>query len=209
MQLTSYIKNAADATACTLSVCRKAFDEWSPVPLGTIAFVVALLWSMDILVKKWVRMVRASEGSIFTAKPEPGKKLPLNWDYICTLDNNTKKNFHRLIAVTDDRLKFASYYKMKDYPVLLLLLFSKVSTSIFFFFSCFFGLKSTYFKIFRFGHFQTTEKDHSNGKCCFCNESQSREVEPDQPVIQWTLVVSVVVKLALYYYFYDFLSKVH
>ena len=128
MQLTSYIKNAANATACTLCVCRKAFDEWSPVPLGTIAFVVALLWSMDILVKKWVRMVRASEGSIFTAKPEPGKKLPLNWDYICTLDNNTKKNFHRLIAVTDDRLKFASYYKMKDYPVLLLLLFSKVST---------------------------------------------------------------------------------
>ena len=128
MQLTSYIKDAADATACTLCVCRKAFDEWSPVPLGTIAFVVALLWSMDILVKKWVRMVRASEGSIFTAKPEPGKKLPLNWDYITTLDNNTKKNFHRLIAVTDDRLKFASYYKMKDYPVLLLLLFSKVST---------------------------------------------------------------------------------
>ena len=119
-QLMSYIKDAADATACTLSVCRKAFDEWSPVPLGTIAFVVALLWSMDILVKKWVRMVRASEGSIFTAKPEPGKKLPLNWDYIGTLDNNTKKNFHRLIAVTDDRLKFASYYKMKDYPVLLL-----------------------------------------------------------------------------------------
>ena len=91
MQLMSYIKDAADATACTLCVCRKAFDEWSPVPLGTIAFVVALLWSMDILVKKWVRMVRASEGSIFTAKPEPGKKLPLNWDYIGTLDNNTKK----------------------------------------------------------------------------------------------------------------------
>ena len=128
LQLTSYIKDAANATACTLCVCRKAFDEWSPVPLGTIAFVVALLWSMDILVKKWVRMVRASEGSIFTAKPEPGKRLPLNWDYIGTLDHNTKKNFHRLIAVTDDRLKFASYYKMKDYPVLLLLLFSKVST---------------------------------------------------------------------------------
>ena len=153
MQLMSYIKDAADATACTLGVCRKAFDEWSPVPLGTIAFVVALLWSMDILVKKWVRMVRASEGSIFTAKPEPGKKLPLNWDYICTLDNNTKKNFHRLIAVTDDRLKFASYYKMKDYPVLLLLLFSKVSTSFFFFFSFFFGLKSMYFKTFRFWTF--------------------------------------------------------
>ena len=127
-QLTSYIKDAANATACTLCVCRKAFDEWSPVPLGTITFVVALLWSMDILVKKWVRMVRASEGSIFTARPEPGKRLPLNWDYIGTLDHNTKKNFHRLIAVTDDRLKFASYYKMKDYPVLLLLLFSKVST---------------------------------------------------------------------------------
>jgi len=128
LQLTSYIKDAANATACTLCVCREAFDEWSPVPLGTITFVVALLWSMDILVKKWVRMVRASEGSIFTAKPEPGKRLPLNWDYIGTLDHNTKKNFHRLIAVTDDRLKFASYYKMKDYPVLLLLLFSKVST---------------------------------------------------------------------------------
>ena len=150
LQLTSYIKDAANATACTLCVCRKAFDEWSPVPLGTITFVVALLWSMDILVKKWVRMVRASEGSIFTAKPEPGKRLPLNWDYIGTLDHNTKKNFHRLIAVTDDRLKFASYYKMKDYPVLLLLLFSKVSTSIFFLFSFFFGLKSTNFKIFRF-----------------------------------------------------------
>ena len=132
LQLTSYIKDAANATACTLCVCREAFDEWSPVPLGTITFVVALLWSMDILVKKWVRMVRASEGSIFTARPEPGKRLPLNWDYIGTLDHNTKKNFHRLIAVTDDRLKFASYYKMKDYPVLLLLLFSKVSTSIFF-----------------------------------------------------------------------------
>ena len=118
----SYIKDAADATACTLSVCRKAFDEWSPVPLGTIAFVVALLWSMDILVKKWVRMVRASEGSIFTAKPEPGKKLPLNWKYIDTLDNSTKLNFHRLIAVTGDRLRVAGYYKMKEYPVLLLFL---------------------------------------------------------------------------------------
>ena len=203
LQLTSYIKDAANATACTLCVCREAFDEWSPVPLGTITFVVALLWSMDILVKKWVRMVRASEGSIFTAKPEPGKRLPLNWDYIGTLDHNTKKNFHRLIAVTDDRLKFASYYKMKDYPVLLLLLFSKVTTSNFL------RSKNKLISKFFLEPFQTTEKDHSNGKCCFCNESQSREVEPDQPVIQWSLVVSVVVKLALYYYFYDFLSKVH
>ena len=73
----------------------------------------------------------------------------------------------------------------------------------------FYGLKTTLFQNFFLEPFQTTEKDHSNGKCCFCNESQSREVEPDQPVIQWTLVVSVVVKLALYYYFYDFLSKVH
>ena len=150
LQLTSYIKDAANATACTLCVCRKAFDEWSPVPLGTITFVVALLWSMDILVKKWVRMVRASEGSIFTAKPEPGKRLPLNWDYIGTLDHNTKKNFHRLIAVTDDRLKFASYYKMKDYPVLLLLLFSKVSTSIFFSFLVFFWSKINVFQNFLF-----------------------------------------------------------
>ena len=203
LQLTSYIKDAANATACTLCVCREAFDEWSPVPLGTITFVVALLWSMDILVKKWVRMVRASEGSIFTAKPEPGKRLPLNWDYIGTLDHNTKKNFHRLIAVTDDRLKFASYYKMKDYPVLLLLLFSKVSTL-----NVLWSKNNPISKFF-LEPFQTTEKDHSNGKCCFCNESQSREVEPDQPVIQWSLVVSVVVKLALYYYFYDFLSKVH
>ena len=151
LQLTSYIKDAANATACTLCVCREAFDEWSPVPLGTITFVVALLWSMDILVKKWVRMVRASEGSIFTAKPEPGKRLPLNWDYIGTLDHNTKKNFHRLIAVTDDRLKFASYYKMKDYPVLLLLLFSKVSTSIFvpfFVFFVFFWSKINVFQNF-------------------------------------------------------------
>ena len=120
MQLTSIIKNAANSTACTLCVCREAFDKWSPVPLIDIVLVVALLWSMDFLVKRWVRMSRASEGNIFMAKPEPGKKLPLNWDYIGTLDNNTKKNFHRLIAVTDDRLKFASYYKMKDYPVLLL-----------------------------------------------------------------------------------------
>ena len=204
LQLTSYIKDAANATACTLCVCRKAFDEWSPVPLGTITFVVALLWSMDILVKKWVRMVRASEGSIFTAKPEPGKRLPLNWDYIGTLDHNTKKNFHRLIAVTDDRLKFASYYKMKDYPVLLLLLFSKVSTL-----NVLWSKNKPISKFF-LEPFQTTEKDHSNDKCCFCNNSQtSREVEPEQPVVQWTLVVSVVVKLALYYYFYDFLSKVH
>ena len=150
LQLTSYIKDAANATACTLCVCREAFDEWSPVPLGTITFVVALLWSMDILVKKWVRMVRASEGSIFTARPEPGKRLPLNWDYIGTLDHNTKKNFHRLIAVTDDRLKFASYYKMKDYPVLLLLLFSKVSTSFFFLFLVFFWSKINVFQNFSF-----------------------------------------------------------
>ena len=120
MYLTTYLKNAATATACTLRVCRKAFDEWSPVPLGTITFVVALLWSMDILVKKWVRMAKASKGSIFTAKPEPGKKLPLNWKYIDTLDNTTKLNFHRLIAVTGDRLRVAGYYKMKEYPVLLL-----------------------------------------------------------------------------------------
>ena len=153
LQLTSYIKDAANATACTLCVCREAFDEWSPVPLGTITFVVALLWSMDILVKKWVRMVRASEGSIFTAKPEPGKRLPLNWDYIGTLDHNTKKNFHRLIAVTDDRLKFASYYKMKDYPVLLLLLFSKVSTSIFFFLFLFLWSKINVFQNFSFWTF--------------------------------------------------------
>ena len=75
----------------------------------------------------------------------------------------------------------------------------------------FYGLKTTYFKnFFVLGPFQTTEKDHSNGKCCFCNNSQTcREVEPEQPVVQWTLVVSVVVKLAIYYYFYDFLSKVH
>ena len=125
MQLTSIIKNAANSTACTLCVCREAFDKWSPVPLIDIVLVVALLWSMDFLVKRWVRMSRASEGNIFMAKPEPGKKLPLNWDYIGTLDNNTKKNFHRLIAVTDDRLKFASYYKMKDYPVLLLFYSSK------------------------------------------------------------------------------------
>ena len=151
MQLTSIIKNAANSTACTLCVCREAFDKWSPVPLIDIVLVVALLWSMDFLVKRWVRMSRASEGNIFMAKPEPGKKLPLNWDYIGTLDNNTKKNFHRLIAVTDDRLKFASYYKIKDYPVLLLLLFSKVSTSIFF--SFFYGLKSTYFKTFCFWTF--------------------------------------------------------
>ena len=131
MQLTSIIKNAANSTACTLCVCREAFDKWSPVPLIDIVLVVALLWSMDFLVKRWVRMSRASEGNIFMAKPEPGKKLPLNWDYIDTLDNNTKWNFHRLIAVTDDRLKFASYYKMKDHPVLLLLLFSKVTISNF------------------------------------------------------------------------------
>ena len=162
LQLTSYIKDAANATACTLSVCREAFDEWSPVPLGTITFVVALLWSMDILVKKWVRMVRASEGSIFTAKPEPGKRLPLNWDYIGTLDHNTKKNFHRLIAVTDDRLKFASYYKMKDYPVLLLLLFSKVSTSIFFY-----GLKQTYFKIFFWNLFRPLKKTTPTANAAF------------------------------------------
>ena len=120
MYLTTYLRNAANATACTLYVCRKTFDEWSPVPLGTITFVVALLWSMDILVKKWVRMAKASKGSIFTAKPEPGKKLPLNWKYIDTLDNTTKLNFHRLIAVTGDRLRVAGYYKMKEYPVLLL-----------------------------------------------------------------------------------------
>ena len=116
----TYLKNAANAIACILCVCRKAFDDWSPVPLGTITFVVALLWSMDILVKKWVRMAKASKGSIFTAKPEPGKKLPLNWKYIDTLDNTTKLNFHRLIAVTGDRLRVAGYYKMKEYPVLLL-----------------------------------------------------------------------------------------
>ena len=203
LQLTSYIKDAANATACTLCVCRKAFDEWSPVPLGTITFVVALLWSMDILVKKWVRMVRASEGSIFSAKPEPGKRLPLNWDYIGTLDHNTKKNFHRLIAVTDDRLKFASYYKMKDYPVLLL--FTLLKTNIFY------NLKRASLKnFFLLEPFQTTEKGHSNEKCCFCDKTQTiKEVEPEHPVVQWTLVVSVVVKLALYYYFYDFLSKVH
>ena len=116
----TYLKNAANAIACILCICRKAFDDWSPVPLGTITFVVALLWSMDILVKKWVRMAKASKGSIFTAKPEPGKKLPLNWQYIDTLDNTTKLNFHRLITVTGDRLRVAGYYKMKEYPVLLL-----------------------------------------------------------------------------------------
>ena len=131
MYLTTYLKNAATATACTLCICRKAFDEWSPVPLGTITFVVALLWSMDILVKKWVRMAKASKGSIFTAKPEPGKKLPLNWRYIDTLDNTTKLNFHRLIAVTGDRLRVAGYYKMKEYPVLLLFLLKKHFQNLF------------------------------------------------------------------------------
>ena len=203
MQLTSIIKNAANSTACTLCVCREAFDKWSPVPLIDIVLVVALLWSMDFLVKRWVRMSRASEGNIFMAKPEPGKKLPLNWDYIGTLDNNTKKNFHRLIAVTDDRLKFASYYKMKDYPVLLLFYSSKNKY--------FYNLKRASLKnFFLLEPFQTTEKGHSNEKCCFCDNTQTiREVEPEQPVIQWTIVVSVIVKLALYYYFFDSLSKVH
>ena len=127
----TYLRNAANAIACILCVCRKAFDDWSPVPLGTITFVVALLWSMDILVKKWVRMAKASKGSIFTAKPEPGKKLPLNWRYIDTLDNTTKLNFHRLIAVTGDRLRVAGYYKMKEYPVLLLFLLKKHFQNLF------------------------------------------------------------------------------
>ena len=131
MHLTTYLKNAVNATACTLCICRKAFNEWSPVPLGTITAAVALLWSMDILVKKWVRMAKASKGSIFTAKPEPGKKLPLNWKYIDTLDNSTKLNFHRLIAVTGDRLRVAGYYKMKEYPVLLLFLFKKFTFKTF------------------------------------------------------------------------------
>ena len=122
MHLTTYLKNAIMQLHLFLCICRKAFNEWSPVPLGTIAAAVALLWSMDILVKKWVRMAKASTGSIFTAKPEPGKKLPLNWKYIDTLDNTTKLNFHRLIAVTGDRLRVAGYYKMKEYPVLLLFL---------------------------------------------------------------------------------------
>ena len=127
----TYLRNAANAIACILCVCRKAFDDWSPVPLGTITFVVALLWSMDILVKKWVRMAKASKGSIFMAKPEPGKKLPLNWKYIDTLDNTTKLNFHRLIAVTGDRLRVAGYYKMKEYPVLLLFLLKKHFQNLF------------------------------------------------------------------------------
>ena len=122
MHLTTYLKNAIMQLHFFLCICRKAFNEWSPVPLGTIAAAVALLWSMDTLVKKWVRMAKASTGSIFTAKPEPGKKLPLNWKYIDTLDNSTKLNFHRLIAVTGDRLRVAGYYKMKEYPVLLLFL---------------------------------------------------------------------------------------
>ena len=191
LQLTSYIKDAANATACTLCVCREAFDEWSPVPLGTITFVVALLWSMDILVKKWVRMVRASEGLHRNFGPQHKKELPP------THCSNRRQTEVRKLLQDEGLPGTTSFTLLKSINV------------NFFFFSCFFGLKSTYFKIFRFGHFQTTEKDHSNGKCCFCNESQSREVEPDQPVIQWTLVVSVVVKLALYYYFYDFLSKVH
>ena len=197
----TYLRNAANAIACILCVCRKAFDDWSPVPLGTITFVVALLWSMDILVKKWVRMAKASKGSIFTAKPEPGKKLPLNWKYIDTLDNTTKLNFHRLIAVTGDRLRVAGYYKMKEYPVLLLFLLKKHFQNLF--------LRSKnqiYSKICKF--FQTTEKGHS--KCSFCDEPRvSKEVEPEPPTIEWPVVVSVVIKLALYYYFYDFLSKVH
>ena len=131
MYLMTYLKNAANTIACILCICRKAFDDWSPVPLGTITFVVALLWSMDILVKKWVRMAKASKGSIFTAKPEPGKKLPLNWKYIDTLDNTTKLNFHRLIAVTGDRLRVAGYYKMKEYPVLLLFLLKKHFQNLF------------------------------------------------------------------------------
>ena len=182
MQLTSIIKNAANSTACTLCVCREAFDKWSPVPLIDIVLVVALLWSMDFLVKRWVKMSRASEGNIFMAKPEPGKKLPLNWDYIGTLDNNTKKNFHRLIAVTDDRLKFASYYKLKDYPVLLLFTLLK-SKNIKFFFH---GLQRAYFKnFFLLEPFQTSENGHSNEKCCFCNKSRTnKKVEPEHPVVQ-------------------------
>ena len=121
MHLTTYLKNAVNATACTLCVFRKAFDEWSPARLGDITFLVGVLWSLDILVKRWVRIARASKGSIFKAIPKQGKKLPLNWDYIDTLDRTTKLNFHRLIAVTGERLRAAGYYEMKEYPVLLFL----------------------------------------------------------------------------------------
>ena len=124
MNMTTYLKNAVNATASSLCIFRKAFDKWSPARLGDITFLVGILWTMDILVKRWVRIARASKGSIFKFKPEPGKKLPLNFDYIDTLDNTTKLNFHRLIAVTGGRLRAAGYYDMKEYPVLLFSIFS-------------------------------------------------------------------------------------
>ena len=77
MYMTTYLKNAVNATACSLCIFRKAFDEWSPARLGDITFLVGILWTMDILVKRWVRIARASKGSIFKAKTEPGQKTSI------------------------------------------------------------------------------------------------------------------------------------
>ena len=77
MSFTTYLQNMLNALACTFCIFRKAFDEWSPARLGDITFLVGVLWTMDILVKRWVRIARASKGSIFKAKTEPGQKTSM------------------------------------------------------------------------------------------------------------------------------------
>ena len=122
MSFTTYLKNVLNAIACTFCIFRKAFNEWSPARLDEIIFWLIVFGLMDSLVKRWFRISSSSKGNIFKYRPKPGKKLPLNWDYIDTLDYTTKLNFHRLIAVTDERLQASNYFEMKEYTVLLFLL---------------------------------------------------------------------------------------
>ena len=34
-------------------------------------------------------------------------------------------------------------------------------------------------------------------------------MEPEAPTIEWVVVVKLIIKAFVYYYFYDFLFKVH
>ena len=58
--------------------------------------------------------------------------------------------------------------------------------------------------------FRLRKKGQSTGNCCFCDKPWVNiEVEPEAPTIEWVVVVKLIIKAFVYYYFYDFLFKVH
>ena len=122
MNFYTYFKHLLCLLGCHIHAGIAAFDAWSPIKTSHILIWGFMIYIMDSMIRRWLSIASASRGNIFKYKPVPGKDLKLNWEYIDTLDNVTRLNFHRVIAVFHGRLHYAGYSKLDKFPVNFLLI---------------------------------------------------------------------------------------